>query len=116
MYIYSYKVWRPAYGGVKREDGENPLQPRYCEGLRKLIWATVPPKAGREGSTSRSEARSQETCQVLKPKAVFSSGVSHSVRPLDELKPSRVRFGFKTKKPIPNFPFGGWDFFFLGER
>ena len=69
-HVYSHeKFGTPAFGGVKRENGEEPLQPRYCEGLRKLIWATVLSIVeGWEGSTSRSEARSQETCQISKPK------------------------------------------------
>jgi hypothetical protein len=30
-------------------------------------------------------------------------------------KPSRVRFGYKRKKMIPSFPFGGWDFFWVKD-
>ena len=52
-----------------RENGEKPLQPRYCNGLRKLRLiffrenqkTTVPTISGWEGVTSRLDALSQET-------------------------------------------------------
>ena len=62
--LYSYVKVVPER--VKRENGERPLQPRYCEGLRKLLRfqsiSHCAPDGAWEGVTSRHETLSQETC------------------------------------------------------
>lgn len=49
---------------LKRECGENPQQPRYCDNDENLgFWRTLTPLVNWEGEVSRMNL-SQETCQI----------------------------------------------------